>query len=114
MQAPEHTPPQHPHMSPPPYVHHFDSYSLVKQLQEGGYSQEQATTAMKAIRTLLAQNLDVAQKSLVSKSDVENVSVFNPESFAIPSLSPSLHHLAPGRMRKSRSLGAERKDWRSD
>ncbi|GJN77274.1 hypothetical protein PLIIFM63780_000764 [Purpureocillium lilacinum] len=72
MQAPEHTPPQHPHMSPPPYVHHFDSYSLVKQLQEGGYSQEQATTAMKAIRTLLAQNLDVAQKSLVSKSDVEN------------------------------------------
>ncbi|OAQ89336.1 hypothetical protein VFPFJ_05745 [Purpureocillium lilacinum] len=70
MQAPEHTPPQHPHMSPPPYVHHFDSYSLVKQLQEGGYSQEQATTAMKAIRTLLAQNLDVAQKSLVSKRDV--------------------------------------------
>ena len=76
MQAPEHTPPQHPHMSPPPYVHHFDSYSLVKQLQDGGYSQEQATTAMKGIRTLLAQNLDVAQKSLVSKSDVENVSFY--------------------------------------
>ncbi|KAI8721133.1 hypothetical protein NCS52_00560100 [Fusarium sp. LHS14.1] len=61
-----------PAMCPPPYIHHFDSYSLVKQLQEGGYSQEQATTAMKAIRALLAQNLDIAQSTLVSKSDVEN------------------------------------------
>lgn len=63
-----------PAMCPPPYIHHFDSYSLVKQLQDGGYSQEQATTAMKAVRALLAQNLDVAQSTLVSKSDVENVS----------------------------------------
>ena len=62
-----------PHLQPPPYVHHFDSYSLVKQLQEGGYSQGQAIEAMKGIRALLAQNLDVAQESLVSKSDVENV-----------------------------------------
>ncbi|KFG86231.1 hypothetical protein MANI_008600 [Metarhizium anisopliae] len=63
---------EHPHMAPPPYVHHFDSYSLVKQLEEGGYSREQAVTSMKAIRKILGQNLDVAQKSLVSKSDVEN------------------------------------------
>ena len=62
-----------PAMCPPPYVHHFDSYSLVKHLQEGGYSQEQATTSMKAIRTLLAENLEIAQSTLVSKSDVENV-----------------------------------------
>ncbi|KFH49106.1 hypothetical protein ACRE_001070 [Hapsidospora chrysogenum ATCC 11550] len=62
------------HMTPPPYVHHFDSYSLVKQLQDGGYTQAQAITAMKAIRALLAQNLDRAQESLVSKSDVENES----------------------------------------
>ncbi|KAJ4268724.1 hypothetical protein NW762_002792 [Fusarium torreyae] len=61
-----------PAMCPPPYVHHFDSYSLVRQLQDGGYSQEQATTSMKAIRTLLAENLDIAQSTLVSKSDVEN------------------------------------------
>jgi hypothetical protein len=59
-------------MSPPPYVHQFDSYSLVKQLQEGGYTQEQAITSMKGIRTLLGQHLDVALASLVSKSDVEN------------------------------------------
>lgn len=65
---------QHPHLSPPPYVHHFDSYSLVKQLEAGGYTRDQSITAMKAIRGLLAQNLDVAQDSLVSKSDVENVS----------------------------------------
>ncbi|KAL6870024.1 hypothetical protein ACO1O0_001359 [Amphichorda felina] len=63
---------QLPHMSPPLYVHHFDSYSLVKELQDGGYSEAQAIEAMKGIRALLAQNLDVAQESLVSKSDVEN------------------------------------------
>ncbi|KAF5668984.1 moz represents a chromatin-associated acetyltransferase [Fusarium circinatum] len=61
-----------PAMCPPPYVHHFDTYSLVKQLQVGGYTQEQATTSMKAIRTLLAENLEIAQSTLVSKSDVEN------------------------------------------
>ncbi|EFQ24858.1 MOZ protein represents a chromatin-associated acetyltransferase [Colletotrichum graminicola] len=63
---------QRPHMAPPPYVHHFDSYSLVKDLERGGYSKKQAITLMKAIRALLAHNLDVAQESLVSKSDVEN------------------------------------------
>ncbi len=63
---------QPPHMVPPPYVHHFDSYSLVKQLAEGGYTQAQAITAMKAVRSLLAQNLELAQSNLVSKSDVEN------------------------------------------
>lgn len=67
-----------PSMSPPKYVHHFDTYSLVKQLQEGGYSSDQATTMMKAVRALLAHNLDMAQEKLVSKSDVENVgTLFN-------------------------------------
>ena len=64
--------PPPPHLVPPPYVHHFDSYSLVRQLEGGGYMQEQAITAMKGVRLLLAQNLEVAQSSLVSKSDVEN------------------------------------------
>ena len=73
MEPPQKVARQHPAMSPPPYVHHFDSYSLVKQLQDGGYSPDQAIEAMKGIRALLAQNLDVAQESLVSKSDVENV-----------------------------------------
>jgi len=60
------------HLHPPPYVHHFDSYSLVKQLSAGGYTLNQSITAMKAVRGLLASNLDVAQSQLVSKSDVEN------------------------------------------
>jgi len=60
------------HLHPPPYVHHFDSYSLVKQLSAGGFTLNQAITAMKAVRGLLASNLDMAQHSLVSKSDVEN------------------------------------------
>ncbi|KAJ3483729.1 hypothetical protein NLG97_g7232 [Lecanicillium saksenae] len=72
MQPPENVAQQHPSMSPPPYEHHFDSYSLVKQLEEGGYTPQQAVTSMKAIRKLLAKNLNVAQQSLVSKSDVEN------------------------------------------
>ncbi|EHK41366.1 hypothetical protein TRIATDRAFT_77990 [Trichoderma atroviride IMI 206040] len=63
-----------PSMTPPKYVHHFDTYSLVKQLHEGGYSSDQATTMMKAVRALLAHNLDMAQEKLVSKSDVENES----------------------------------------
>ncbi|KAM3508505.1 hypothetical protein MY10362_001163 [Beauveria mimosiformis] len=72
MQPPEQTAQQHPSMSPSPYEHHFDSYSLVKQLEEGGYTSQQAIMSMKAIRKLLAKNLGVAQQSLVSKSDVEN------------------------------------------
>lgn len=63
-----------PHLTPPPYIHHFDSYSLVKQLTSGSYTQGQAITAMKAVRGLLSVNLEVAQESLVSKSDVENES----------------------------------------
>ncbi|KAK6952997.1 hypothetical protein Daesc_005294 [Daldinia eschscholtzii] len=76
MEAVLHMPPpeafHHPHLSTPPYVHHFDTYTLVKQLEEGGYSKAQATTVMKAIRGLLAKNLDFAQDGLVSKSDVDN------------------------------------------
>lgn len=74
MGAPESlSPSSTPSMSPPTYVHHFDTYSLVNQLQEGGYSSDQATTMMKAVRALLAHNLDMAQERLVSKGDVENV-----------------------------------------
>lgn len=73
MGAPENLSTTMPSMTPPKYIHHFDSYSLVKQLQEGGYSSDQAITMMKAIRTILAHNLDIAQEKLVSKSDIENV-----------------------------------------
>lgn len=74
MEPPENKKPEDkpPHLAPSPYVHHFDSYSLVKQLEVGGYTQTQAITAMKAVRALLAQHLDTAQGGLISKSDVEN------------------------------------------
>ena len=62
-----------PHLEAPPYVHHFDTYTLVKDLGKGGFTQDQSVTIMKAIRSLLAVNLDVAREGLVSKSDVENV-----------------------------------------
>jgi hypothetical protein len=63
-----------PHLHPAPYVHNFDSYTLVKEVEKGGYTPEQAITAMKAVRMLLSENLEIAKKGLVSKSDVENVS----------------------------------------
>ncbi|KAI9657928.1 MAG: hypothetical protein M1821_002585 [Bathelium mastoideum] len=61
-----------PHLVTPPYVHHFDTYTLVRNLEEGGFSQEQAVTCMKAVRSLLALNMELAREGLVSKSDVEN------------------------------------------
>lgn len=57
----------------PSYVHHFDTFTLVRDLQKGGFTEAQSVTLMKAVRSLLAINLDIARKSLISKSDVENV-----------------------------------------
>ncbi|KAI4137142.1 MAG: hypothetical protein L6R39_007453 [Caloplaca ligustica] len=67
--ASEHKPP---HLQAPRYIHHFDTFTLVRDLQKGGFTQEQSVTLMKALRGLLAQNLDVAHDGLVSKSDMEN------------------------------------------
>ena len=62
-----------PHLQAPPYLHHFDTFTLVRDLERGGFSEEQSVTIMKAVRGQLAVNLDVAKEGLVSKSDVENV-----------------------------------------
>jgi len=62
-----------PHLQAPPYVHHFDTFTLVQNLEQGGFTQAQSITLMKAIRSLIALNLDLAREGLVSKSDVENV-----------------------------------------
>ena len=62
-----------PHLHAPPYVHHFDTYTLVRDLERGGFTEDQSVTIMKAVRGLLAINLDLAKEGLVSKSDVENV-----------------------------------------
>jgi hypothetical protein len=62
-----------PQLHPPPYTHHFDTWSLVRDLEKGGFTQAQAVTAMKAVRLLLTRNMDLARDALVSKSNVENV-----------------------------------------
>lgn len=62
-----------PHLQTPRYVHHFDTYTLVQQVEAGDFTTKQSITAMKAVRALLAHNLDIAKAGLVSKSDVENV-----------------------------------------
>jgi uncharacterized protein YdeI (BOF family) len=61
-----------PHLQPPPYVHHFDTWSLVQDLDKGGFSQDQSVSLMKAVRGILADNMDLARRGLVSKSNVEN------------------------------------------
>ncbi|KAF2688450.1 hypothetical protein K458DRAFT_440105 [Lentithecium fluviatile CBS 122367] len=61
-----------PHLKTPPYVHHFDTYSMVKDLTKSGFTQEQSTTIMKAVRAILGDNMALARRGLVSKSSVEN------------------------------------------
>ena len=68
-ESPEEKPP---HLQPPPYVHHFDTWSLVQDLSKGGFSQHQSTALMKAVRAILTDNMDLARRGLVSKSNVEN------------------------------------------
>ena len=68
-QSPEEKPP---HLQPPPYVHHFDTWSLVQDLNKGGFSPHQSTALMKAVRAILTDNMDLARRGLVSKSNVEN------------------------------------------
>lgn len=75
VQPQEHKPP---HLHAPPYVHHFDTFTLVRDLQNGGFSEAQSITLMKAVRSLLAVNMDIAREGLISKSDVENVSPSQP------------------------------------
>ena len=67
-----------PHISTPPYIHHFDTFSLVRRLEKGGWTQPQSITLMKAVRQILSENMTLAQQGLVSKSDVENTTyLFN-------------------------------------
>ncbi|KAK0269095.1 hypothetical protein LTR35_015004 [Friedmanniomyces endolithicus] len=69
----EHSPPMKaPHLDQPRYVHHFDTYGLVKQLTSSGWSTTHATLIMKAVRMMLADNMELAKDALVSKSMVEN------------------------------------------
>ncbi|EWC45132.1 hypothetical protein DRE_06271 [Drechslerella stenobrocha 248] len=52
--------------------HNFDSYFMVKQLVAGGFTYGQSVGAMKAVRGLLAVNLEKAKDSMVTKSMSEN------------------------------------------
>ncbi|KAF1834606.1 hypothetical protein BDW02DRAFT_497935 [Decorospora gaudefroyi] len=61
-----------PHLKTPPYVHHFDTYGLVRKLSESSYTPNQSITIMKAVRQTLLTNMALAREGLVSKSNVEN------------------------------------------
>ena len=60
-------PEKHPHLEASPYEHHFDTYTLVQDLaNRGKFTEDQAVTLMKAIRLMLAINLDIAKEGLVT------------------------------------------------
>ncbi|MBE7181319.1 MAG: CCDC90 family protein [Terriglobus roseus] len=61
-----------PHLAAPRYVHHFDTWTLVQDLEKGGFAAPSAVELMKATRLMLSDNMDVARDALVSKSNVEN------------------------------------------
>ena len=77
-----------PEMVPPPYIHAFDTYYIVKELEKGGFTELQSIELMKAMRFILAINHRKAGDVLVSKSDVENVSARRLDKNYLP-LSPS-------------------------
>lgn len=61
-----------PHLKTPPYVHHFDTYGLVRKLSESSFTPTQSIIIMKAVRQILLDNMALAREGLVSKSNVEN------------------------------------------
>ncbi|PCH05162.1 Protein of unknown function DUF1640 [Penicillium occitanis (nom. inval.)] len=93
-----------PHLEPAPYIHHFDTYTLVKNLQEGGFSEEQAITVMKGIRGILQEKLDLAEATLTSKSDSENEEyLFKAACSELRSSLEASRHLEVERQRSSRT-----------
>ena len=62
-----------PHLKTPRYVHHFDTYGLVRELaRNNAYTSPQSITIMKGVRQMLLDNMSLARDGLVSKSNVEN------------------------------------------
>lgn len=97
--------PAPPHLEAPRYIHHFDTYTLVNDLQKGGFSRDQSITTMKAIRLLLAENLDMARQGLVSKSDVENESyLFRAACSELKTEIQSARRMDAEKMRSERAL----------
>jgi hypothetical protein len=93
-----------PRLEPAPYIHHFDTYTLVKNLQEGGFSEEQAITVMKGIRGILQEKLDLAEATLTSKSDSENEEyLFEAACSELRSSLEASRHLEVERQRTSRT-----------
>ncbi|KAJ6151000.1 hypothetical protein N7470_007594 [Penicillium chermesinum] len=99
--SPEHKPP---HMSP----HHTFTISIhipsFGSLQ-GGYTNEQSITIMKAVRTILQKNIDFARESLTSKSDVENESYLF--KAACSELTQSLHMARNAEIQRQRTSRAQ-------
>jgi len=101
-ESPEEKPP---HLQPPPYVHHFDTWSLVQDLSKGGFSQNQSTALMKAVRAILADNMDLARRGLVSKSNVENETYLF--QAACSELRTEIHNNRKAEMEKLRTQRAQ-------
>lgn len=109
MRGPAIEPPMASRTHPPmPFTHYFDTYQMVNRLTDAEFQRGQAVTTMKAVRALLGGKMEEAQKTLVSKGDVDNVGPFSlcvaPSSYRLSAeaavVSSSCHpHLAPFHLR---------------
>lgn len=79
MRGPAIEPPSANRTHPPmPFTHYFDTYQMVNRLTDAKFQRGQAVTTMKAVRSLLGGKMEEAQKTLVSKGDVDNVGLLFP------------------------------------
>ncbi|KAI9656372.1 MAG: hypothetical protein M1831_004624 [Alyxoria varia] len=81
-QSPPSTSDDPPHLEPSPHVHHFDTYSLVQSLSTAPpetapkdstspFTTDQSVIIMKAVRSLLSQNVDRARYGFLSKPEFD-------------------------------------------
>ncbi|KAJ5749465.1 hypothetical protein N7533_006493 [Penicillium manginii] len=68
-----------PHNKPPRPIpirseYQPDTYFLVRDLTNGGFTNEQSVTITKAMQHILQKNIDIAKQCLISKSTVDNES----------------------------------------
>lgn len=64
--------PSHPKTNPGKY--YFDTYSLVRNISKGGFTDDQSVTIMKAVEHILENNIDFTEQCLTSRYNFDNES----------------------------------------
>jgi hypothetical protein len=62
------------HPTPIPDKYYFDTYSLVRNISKGGFTDDQSVTIMKAVEHILDNNIDFTEQCLTSRYNFDNES----------------------------------------